>query len=253
TKGFETYYLNQTNRFGNSIAKVLNNMFNDKLEAEQNKSLKPILCLYKSPKELSECFIEILKQHKIPLKYEQIAILAAARYHAELLGQMLSKTSQKNMKSNFQMAQNMIYRLIAEKTNLQIQSIKKKLQKDYTRYQLKINKSILEFFRGNSDYSLIKEAINAFFNILGEETKINIKNKLFRELEQLKDTKNNDAINTSLKIPIKTIHDLKGQTLIANMVFLNKNSKEEYGFLKSYTSLLKRHYYYSEINKRVVY
>ena len=33
TKAFKTYYLNQTNRFGDSIAKVLNKMFNDNLKA----------------------------------------------------------------------------------------------------------------------------------------------------------------------------------------------------------------------------
>ena len=68
----------------------------------------------------------------------------------------------------------------------------------------------------------------------------------------MKEIENNNIAKTATVTPVKTIHDLKGQTLIANMVFLNKNSHEEYGFLNGYTTL-KHNENYNEISKRVVY
>jgi len=254
TKGFKTYFLNQTNRFGDSIASVLNKMFQDNLKpTDPKKSLQPILLLYSDAKRLPDCFMLILKQKNISMANEQAAILVSARYHAQLLGGMINKTNNLNLNSFFQKAKNEIYRLLAEKTNLHIQSIKKGLQKEYASYELGINKALIEYYRGTAKYTVIRDSINLFLNTFESNSKINVTNSLFRKLEELKKVKNNGPQKTSYVNSLKTIHDLKGQTLRANMVYLEKGSREEYSFLKSYTSVLEPPGYYNDINKRVVF
>src|SRR5699024_9038411 len=101
--------------------------------------------------------------------------------------------------------------------------------------------------------SLIRDSINLFFKVFGLNSRINKSNSLFRKLEELKEIEYINPTKTCHENSLKTIHDLKGQTLKANMVYLHKNSREEFGFLKSYTSLLEPPAYYNEINKRVVF
>ncbi|TFJ93096.1 UvrD-helicase domain-containing protein [Lentibacillus salicampi] len=254
TKGFKTYYLNQTNRFGDSIATVLNKMFQDNLKpTESKKSLQPILLLYKDPKKLSDCFKLILNQKDIMMANEHTAMLVAARSHAQILGGKINKTNKQKLESTFQKAKNEIYRLLAEETKFNIQSIKRELQREYASYDLKINKTLIEYYRGTANHTLIRDSINLFLNVFGSNSKINKTNGLFRILEELKEVESISPTKISDKNSMKTIHDLKGQTLKANMVYLYKNSREEHGFLKSYTSLLEPPRYYNDINKRVVF
>jgi superfamily I DNA/RNA helicase len=119
--------------------------------------------------------------------------------------------------------------------------------------ELEINRKLLEFIRGSTnDTDKIKESINQFFESSNLDTKINSGNTLFRKLTNIKVESQEKQI-TLEPIPVKTIHDIKGQTLTANMVYLHKDSKEEYGFLTSYGAIVQKPGYYSEIDKRVTY
>jgi len=254
TGEFNTYYLNQTNRFGDSVTNVLNNMFNDNLQATKpKKSLQPVLFLYKNPKKLPDCFTRFLNQQNILLSPDQTPILVAARNHSRDLGLQLNKTTQMKSSSSFQRAKNEVYKLLAEKTNLHIKSIVKELQGNFVSYELKINKELMDYYRHNTNYTLIKDSINLFLGVFGSISKVNITNKLFERLERIKETKYSSLTKESSGTSIKTIHDLKGQTVMANMVYLVKGSREEYAFLKNYTTLIERPKYYNDINQRVVF
>lgn len=252
TNDFKTYYLNQTNRFGNKIAKVLNNMFNSNLTAaEPDKSLRPVLYLYQDTKKIKQKFSKILNEYKILVNHENAAVLVAARNDVNDLATTLSKTVKKDLNSNFQIAKQKVNRLLAEKTELPIQSVKKQLQEEYITYDLEINKALLDYFRGLADYKSVQGKINLFLINFGSRSKVNNNNNIFKELDEMKDGEY--KINQTSEIPTKTIHDLKGQTLTANLVYYRKGSREEYGFLNSYTPNLEQPKYYDEINKRVAF
>jgi len=254
TKGFKTYYLNQTNRFGDNIASILNKVFQNNLKpTDPRKSLQPILLLYKKPEKLSNCFESIVNQKDILMANEHTAMLVAARSHAQILGRKINKTNHQKLNSTFQKAKNEIYRFLAERTKIHIQSIKRELQREYASNNLKINKALIEYYRGAADYRLIRDSINLFFKVFGLNSRINKSNRLFRKLEELREVEYINSTKICREYSLKTIHDLKGQTLKANMVYLHKNSREEYSFLESYTDLQDPPVYYNEINKRVVF
>src|SRR5699024_7339985 len=112
----------------------------------------PILLLYKNPEKLSNGFKLILNQKDILMTNEDTAILVAARSHAQILDGKINKTNQQKLNSTFQKAKNEIYRFLAQKTKFHIQSIKRELQREYASYDLKINKALIQYYRGAADY-----------------------------------------------------------------------------------------------------
>src|SRR5690625_3905437 len=122
---------------------------------------------------------------------------------------MINKTNNLNLNSFFQKAKNEIYRLLAEKTNHHIQSIKKGLQKEYASYELGINKALIEYYTGTAKYTVIRDSINLFLNTFESNSKINVTNSLFRKREELKKVKDNGPHKTSYVNSLKSIHDIK--------------------------------------------
>lgn len=184
-----------------------------------------------------------------------VAILVPRRNHANMLKEKLSETKQKRKnRTLLQSAQDKIYHLISKKADVKYQYIKRILPRDFPENYYKINRELFNYLLGKSVKDNLKNEINNFLNELGIKGSINKSNKVFDELKELKDkfSDNNQDVNPT-RIPVKTVHDIKGQTLLASMLFLEKDSKEEFGFLKSYTDEILEPQYYGEMNKRVVY
>jgi len=250
-----TYRINITNRFGDKIINPLNRMFEGNLTAKDpNKSIKPILYLYKTPESLVMDYTEILNRHKIQFKRNMPNILVAEHIHAQHMKQKTSNVTQKNSKMNLQIALDEIYKIFVNRTNAHVQSIKSMLINEYKNYNIEINKSLIDYFRGDlNSLNKLKDSINSFLNALGATSQINLSNSLFVKIKSLKDLNDNVVKEDGSIIQTKTVHNVKGQTLKANMVYLAENSVEEYGFLDSYNMSLPRPDMYREIDKRVVY
>lgn len=252
--GLPTYYLNETIRFGEKISQPLNRMFQGSLEPlDSTKSRKSILYVYKSASTVKEDFSKILSEAKIIEDRNKKAILIAARWQAGGIGQNIEKTVNVRQNSKLQEAKIEVYRLLSNKMDVSIKSVQSLLNRNWLESELKINQHLLEFLRDSSeDTEGIKKAINYFFKISKQKAKINSSNSLFQKLDRIKgEAKSNQSKLES--IPLKTIHEVKGQTLTANLVYLHKGSKEEFGFLTSYGTDMQKPSYYSEIDKRVVY
>lgn len=247
------HYMNITNRFGNKIVTPLNRVFEGEIVAQdENKSVSPVLYIYNDSVKLVTGFTEILDRNKINTEKGNPCILVAKHTHAEHMKQETNKYTQNNSKTDFQLIQNEVYKLLASKINVHVQSIKSMLCIEYKDFHIEINKNVINYLRGDS-ISKIKDSINSLLVALQISNKINLNNNFFKKITSVKNRQNNMITNNINLIRTSTIHNIKGQTLLANMVYLNKGSKEEHGFLESYNSHLPKPKGYLEIDKRVIY
>lgn len=252
--GMTTYFLNETNRFGEKIAQPLNRMFQGNIEPrDPTKSRKSILYVYTTASSVREEFSGILSKANITADRNKKAILVAAHWQARKLGQSTEKSVNVKQKSDLQEAQIEVYRLLANKMGWSLKSLQSYLSRNWLESGLEINRNLLAFIRDSSgDTERIKESINCFFEINNQGTRINSSNSLFSRLAKIKGEAR-DSQTVLEPIPLKTIHEIKGQTLSVSLVYFHKGSKEEFGFLTSYGADIKMPSYYSEIDKRVGY
>src|SRR5699024_3247013 len=248
------FKINITNRFGDKITTPLNRIFNSNLTAKDpKKSKKPVLFIYNTSNKLVENYTDILNHFSVNNDSVIPVVLVFERNHDKHLKQFLSNSVPNKSQNILPTALNAVYRVLANKLNVSIRTLRSLLILEHKDYHIKINKNLIKVLRGNrSSSNDLKDLMNSLLTTLGGKSLINKNNSLFKEIEFLtkatlieKEPEN--------EIQIKTVHNVKGQTLKTNMVYLSEGSVEEYGFLNTYDSSFPKPDKYREINKRVVY
>lgn len=254
--GFEKYYLNQINRFGDLIVNPLNKMFSsNRLHAlNQNKSKKPILMIYQDATKISNEFFKIITSYNIFQLQDGQYILVFVRKHISDLSIKLLKTKKNSKESKFRRAKNLIYNRLSTKVQKRGPIIKMELQKNHPDLELELNRALLDFLKpSNKTNDLLTQTLNHILSTYNITEPITQTDRLIDNLSTLKsESINSDDTKTTPIINSKTVHDLKGQTLTSSLVYLQKSSINEKAFLSNYCSKINLEET-ELINKRVLY